>query len=159
MRPYLASMLEECTQQPGYLSNGVLASVAYDAKCEILRLEDELEKLLQSTENERKIMNFNEYQKWAKSTGIYPESAKVIYPAMGLAGETGELLNILKKIIRDQVDADRDRLVGEIGDILWYLAVLSQDLGIDFDEVVTYNVDKLNGRKARGTLRGSGEER
>lgn len=108
-------------------------------------------------------MQMDEYQAKSQSTAIYPPQFAVIYPAMGLAGEVGETLNNLKKVIRDG-DADfskmpRAKIIGEIGDCLWYLTQLCTDLGLDLGFVAQANLEKLKARSQKGNLGGNGDER
>ena len=102
-------------------------------------------------------MNFNEYQKHARSTAIYPKEYKVIYPALGLCGEAGEVAEKVKKNIRDGKSLDGVKF--ELGDVLWYVAVLADDLGVTLEEIAQANVDKLKWRKYRGKIGGSGDNR
>ncbi|MGC8479664.1 MAG: nucleoside triphosphate pyrophosphohydrolase family protein [Candidatus Micrarchaeia archaeon] len=106
-------------------------------------------------------MDFSEYQENAKKTAIYPNNMEgsFYYPALGLAGEVGELLNKIKKIARDKKNPDIEDLKGEIGDILWYLSQVSTELGIDFNEVAEHNLQKLKSRNERGLISGSGDNR
>ena len=105
-----------------------------------------------------KDMTLSSYQKAASSTAIYPTQHAITYPALGLAGEAGEVANKVKKIIRDG-KLDKAALKGEIGDCLWYIAALCRDLNIDLGYVAKANLEKLQDRKARGTLKGSGDTR
>lgn len=108
-------------------------------------------------------MNLYIYQRMAAKTAIYPTKFSVFYPALGLAGEAGEIANKVKKIIRDNqgivTDDARQSLTDEIGDCLWYMAVLCTDLGIDLDKVAETNLEKLGDRQARGKLHGDGDNR
>lgn len=109
-------------------------------------------------------MEFKEYQKKAKETAIYPKTEPCwIYPLMGLAGESGEVFEKLKKVIRDEnskISEEKLQLLKkELGDVLWYLAMLSTELGLDFDEVAEENIKKLASRKERDVLKGSGDLR
>ena len=103
-------------------------------------------------------MNLNDYQKMAARTAIYKTTHAILYPALGLAGEAGEVANKIKKMLRDD-DFDRSAIAAEIGDVLWYVAALSRDLNIDLHDIAMNNLEKLYGRKARGTLSGSGDKR
>jgi len=105
-------------------------------------------------------MDFKTYQEKAKETAIYPKINKGFeYPAMGLAGEVGEVLNILKKVHRDDCEISYDYLAKEIGDVLWYVAQLSTELGLDLNEIAKANLKKLKSRKERDVLEGSGDNR
>lgn len=105
-----------------------------------------------------KPMTLNEYQKMAARTAIYKSTHSVLYPALGLAGEAGEVANKIKKMLRDD-EFDRQAIAAEIGDVLWYVAALSRDLNIDLHDIAMQNLEKLYGRKARGTLGGNGDKR
>ena len=109
-------------------------------------------------------MTPNEYQTAALSTAIYPNMGQnFVYPALGLVGEAGEVADKLKKVIRDNggvlTDPVRDAVAKELGDCLWYLAVLAYEMDYDLNEIAQINIDKLNSRKERGVLSGSGDNR
>ncbi len=109
-------------------------------------------------------MNFKEYQKLSRETAIYQDLNKnFIYPTLGLAGETGEVVEIIKKIIRDKnklIDKKiRLELTKELGDVLWYLSQLAAELDISLDEIASKNIEKLQSRKKRGVLHGRGNNR
>ncbi len=111
-------------------------------------------------------MDFNEYQKKAVSTAIYKPENKIIYPALGLGNEAGEVLGKIKKWLRDDdttggaMSAERKEAIkGELGDVLWYLAVLANDVDLSLGEVAEENVNKLQSRKERGTIKGDGDVR
>ena len=102
------------------------------------------------------------YQKSAKATAIYPRDYSIVYPAIGLAGEAGEVANKVKKLIRDNPNMSDDikKSIGdEIGDVLWYCAVLADDLGQSLSEIANRNLEKLANRQKLGTLHGSGDKR
>ena len=103
-------------------------------------------------------MEMNNYQNQAAKTAIYKVEHQVIYPALGLAAEAGEVANKVKKILRDG-KMDKTALAAEIGDCLWYIAALCRDLNVDMGELAKSNLEKLYGRKQRGTLQGSGDKR
>ena len=107
--------------------------------------------------------NFIEYQEAAVKTAIYGEQNKIFYPALGLAGEAGEVCNKVKKIFRDNngqlTEEKREELAAEIGDVLWYCAALANDLGLSLDIIAGLNISKLNLRKQAGTIGGSGDNR
>ena len=101
------------------------------------------------------------YQMWTQSTAIYTNP--IIYPSLELAGEVGEVCNQIKKIYRDdngEVTYKRKKdLEKELGDVLWALARLIDDLGLDFDKVKELNVMKLEDRLRRNVIGGSGDNR
>ena len=103
-------------------------------------------------------MSLNEYQRKARSTAIYPASCAILYPTLGMVGEAGEVANKVKKILRDN-KFDRDDIAKELGDVLWYLAILAKDLGFNLSDIAYDNLKKLEDRQKRGTLRGSGDKR
>ena len=107
------------------------------------------------------MMNFNEYQKLARSTAVYPEEHKVVYPALGLCGEAGEVADKIKKTIRG--DSSLDEVTGsiadELGDVLWYLAILADDLGVPLEDIAYWNVDKLRRRMKSNKIKGDGDNR
>lgn len=109
-------------------------------------------------------MDFSAYQKQANTTAQYPNAGNnLYYPALGLGGEAGEVLNKVKKIMRDSdgtiTDEHRTTLTNELGDVLWYVATMATELGIDLNEVVETNLAKLASRKERGVLHGDGDHR
>lgn len=116
-------------------------------------------------------LTLNGYQKMALETAAYPKEFKVIYPSLGLNGESGEVADKVKKIIRDGdvvKDGDgaivipqekRHELAKELGDVLWYIATLSYDIGYSLGEIGEMNYKKLKSRKERGVLSGSGDNR
>mgnify|MGYP001585909875 FL=1 len=109
-------------------------------------------------------MNFNEYQKKAWETAIYPNKGNnIAYPALGLGGESGEVLEKIKKIMRDEksgtADEKKEEIKKEIGDVLWYLAALSTEFKLDLDDIAKKNIEKLHSRKKRNQLHGSGDNR
>ena len=103
------------------------------------------------------------YQKVAKTTAIYPREQAIIYPTLGLTGEAGEVANKVKKIIRDGTDKNNEDMVqeisAEIGDCLWYIAVLADDIGFKLSDIANNNLIKLENRKQKGTIHGSGDNR
>ena len=106
-------------------------------------------------------MNFNEYQKKARTTAIYKNP--IIYPTLGLTGEAGEVADKVKKVLRDNDGqfhpAEAQRIAAEIGDVLWYCANLAQDLGFDLEGIAQANLNKLEYRKKMNKIQGSGDDR
>lgn len=103
--------------------------------------------------------SFDDYQKFARTTAIYPPDAGIIYPALGLASEAGEVAGKVKKYIRDGGEFPVEALKAELGDVLWYVAVLAAEFGINLSDVAQANANKLIDRASRGTLIGSGDNR
>ena len=110
-------------------------------------------------------MTFDEYQKRALTTLIShpdPLMDKTIF-VMGIAGEAGEVLEKWKKIVayKDGVitDTDKAELGKELGDVIWYIAVMADSLGLSLDELMEQNLAKLASRKARNTQKGAGDNR
>lgn len=106
-------------------------------------------------------MEFNHYQAHARYTAIYPHDDGVIYCILGLIGESGEVANKWKKLIRDNADynATERAIKDELGDVLWYIANLATELGCTLDEIASNNLGKLVQRQSKGTLSGSGDNR
>lgn len=114
-------------------------------------------------EDKPKLMTLSEYQSLAYKTAIYPNKGdNIVYAALGL-GEVGEVQNQVKKIIRDDngiITAERrEALIKEVGDTLWYVAAMASELGVNLEKIARINLHKLEQRKERGTLQGSGDNR
>lgn len=93
-------------------------------------------------------MNFEDYQSAASKTALYPRRmSNVEYPTLGLAGEAGEVANIVKKIQRDHdgvlTDETRAKLKDELGDVLWYISACADELGLTLGEIAEFNIQKL----------------
>ena len=109
-------------------------------------------------------MELNHYQRESRKTALYPHlGSNAIYPTLGLVGEAGEVADKIKKILRDKegiFDKDsKDAIKLELGDVLWYLSQLAIELGFELDDVANSNLQKLNSRKFRGKIQGSGDNR
>ncbi|MFI6480455.1 nucleoside triphosphate pyrophosphohydrolase family protein [Nonomuraea sp. NPDC050663] len=109
-------------------------------------------------------MDLDEYQRAALRTAA-PRDKKneLLHLVLGLVGESGEIAEKFKKWVRD-LDSDESRIdragiAKELGDVLWYVAVLADYLDLSLDEVAKTNLAKLAGRQGRGVLRGSGDDR
>lgn len=105
-----------------------------------------------------KPMSMNAYQEMASKTAIYSSTHQILYPALGLAGEAGEVANKVKKMMRDG-NFDRVGVASELGDVLWYIAALCRDLNVDMNDIAMENLRKLYDRMQRGTIQGNGDTR
>jgi len=112
---------------------------------------------------EEGMTSFEEYGEFVNGMKIYPKHFAIIYPALGLTGEAGEIAEKVKKVLRDNegewTDAAKAAVLDELGDPLWYIAALADDLGYTLQDVIDNNVSKLTSRKSRGVLKGSGDAR
>ena len=108
-------------------------------------------------------MDMNDYQKRAMMYRLHRIEGDIPYAALGLAGEAGELADKVKKVLRDRNgkfnDLSNVEIAKELGDVLWYCALLASDLGYDLDFVAKMNLVKLEDRKARGVIGGEGDNR
>ena len=111
-------------------------------------------------------MDFNEYQKLASRTATFNDNSAVsplVYLALGVAGESGEVVEKIKKIVRNdggKVSSEKkEDLKKELGDVLWYLSQMAQVLGYNFEEVAKTNIEKLASRKNRGVICSEGDNR
>lgn len=123
------------------------------------------------------MITFDEYQVEAEKTAIYlnkvkkifPNLPKGVYKILGLAyvgnglGEVGEIQGKIKKIIRDSggivSDEAKGEIMKEIGDVLWYIAAICKELGLNMGGIAEMNLKKLASRQERGVLEGSGDNR
>ena len=114
-------------------------------------------------ERRYKGMKFSEYEEVVKATAIYPTTHAILYPALGMAGEAGEVANKVKKLVRDGITKQsedwREQIASEIGDVLWYCGALAKDLNIPLSQIAARNKEKLLSRKERGKIGGSGDSR
>ncbi len=99
-------------------------------------------------------LTFEEYQRRASETALYPKRMQNLeYPTLGLAGEAGEVANIVKKIQRDFggkiTDEIRAKLKDELGDVLWYISACADELNLTLEEVAEFNIEKLAARHQR----------
>lgn len=109
-------------------------------------------------------MNFNDYQQKSRATAQYPAIGHpIIYPALGLVNEAGEVAGKIKKIFRDKQGvigkAEKEALKAELGDVLWYIAQVATELDLPLDEIAEANLAKLLDRQARGKIQGDGDNR
>jgi NTP pyrophosphatase (non-canonical NTP hydrolase) len=104
------------------------------------------------------------YQARACETAIFPKHQAMEYLTLGLTGEAGEIANKVKKFIRDGATKDeylakRIEIAYEIGDVLWYCAVLAEELDMNLGHIMEKNLEKLADRHKRGKISGSGDNR
>jgi len=109
-------------------------------------------------------MDFQAYQLQSRATARYPNAgSNPIYPTLGLCGESGEVADKVKKVIRDRGGSFDVEVIAalklELGDVLWYVAQLASELGLELDAIATANLDKLASRAARNVISGSGDQR
>ena len=109
-------------------------------------------------------MDFKEYQKKSRKTAVYPNAGKnFVYPVLGLTGESGEVADKIKKVIRDKSGIinreTKEELKKELGDVLWYLSQLASELKIPLSDVAEKNIEKIYDRMKRGKLGGNGDNR
>lgn len=110
-------------------------------------------------------MDFNSYQTRASKTAIYPTDGLngLLYTSLGLVSEAGEVAGKVKKILRDNggvmSDERKEQLIDELGDVLWYCAMISNELKTNLGAVASRNIDKLEDRKNRNVIGGSGDNR
>lgn len=106
-------------------------------------------------------MTLNEYQALAMETAIYP--SPIIYPALEICGDAGEIADKVKKVMRDENGAftlaNKYEIAKEVGDVLWGIANIAHDLGYSLEEIAQMNYDKLKSRQLRGKLGGNGDNR
>jgi len=110
------------------------------------------------------MLSFRDYQEGAFETAKYPNRYNnYIYPVLGLTGEAGEVAEKVKKVLRDNngiMTPDKIREISkELGDVLWYIAAMCTELGLDMEGVAFENLQKLASRKQRDALNGSGDNR
>lgn len=123
-----------------------------------MNLEQEVKKFMESKYSMMKASN---YQVQAKETAIFPKDKALEYLTLGLVGEAGEIANKVKKVIRDgnRLNNPKQNVRDEIGDVLWYCAMLANELNVNLGKIMEDNLRKLSDRKTRGTLSGSGDNR
>lgn len=159
------TMLEAITKTHYYRSEPTVWE--RETMCNAERLEAEaIEDGLVAidVDSEALIGAMDTYQDRAWETAVYPwVGQNAVYPALGLASESGEVVGHIKKVMRDHsgvVTPDRMKaLEAELGDVLWYVATLAKELRLSLGEIAAKNLVKLGDRKRRGTIRGDGDNR
>jgi len=129
-----------------------------------MKLEEEARKFMQDKLIIAEVMTADFYEMKASQTAIFPKTQALEYLALGLTSEAGEVAGKVKKLIRDGADREdyelkKIAIASEIGDVLWYCAMLATEVGVPLNEIMKENLKKLHSRKERGTLHGSGDNR
>lgn len=104
------------------------------------------------------MIDMETYQQQAWSYAL-DTSKNPLYLFANLAGEVGELSSLVAKSVRDKHDIDADKFIKEAGDVLWMLSAVCNYYGLSLDEVATTNLKKLEERKQKNTIQGSGDNR
>lgn len=131
-----------------------------DSNCH--KKELKVDKLVQQCLDKAKgPMTLNEYQEAAYATAVYPDAFNILYPAVKLASEAGEAVGVVGKFLRGDYGFEemKRQLRKELGDVLWYVAAVAEDLGVSLQIIAEENLEKLQDRKERGVLKGSGDNR
>ena len=124
----------------------------------MLKLEEEARKFMRDRLVIKEVMTADFYEERASLTAIYPKEKALEYLALGLTSEAGEVAGKVKKLIRDG-KGDKNAIASEIGDVLWYCAMLAKETKVPLNDIMKDNLKKLYSRKERGTLQGSGDNR
>lgn len=108
--------------------------------------------------------SFEQYEQFVGTTAVYPGvsdglAPALSYVALGLCGESGEAAEKIKKWLRKGGDLNKHEVIKELGDVLWYLTRMSNELGYSLADVAQINVDKLADRKARNVIVSEGDNR
>ena len=129
-----------------------------------MKLEEEAKKFMQDKLVIEEVMTAEFYEMKAGQTAIFPKYKALEYLALGLTSEAGEVAGKVKKLIRDGEDMEgfelkKIAIASEIGDVLWYCAMMAKEVGVPLNDIMKENLRKLHSRKERGTLQGSGDDR
>jgi|TARA_B100001094_G_scaffold270315_1_gene275074 NTP pyrophosphatase (non-canonical NTP hydrolase) len=129
-----------------------------------MKLEEEVRKYMYDKVIISEVITPDLYENLAGQTAIFPEDKALEYLALGMTSEAGEVAGKVKKLIRDGEDKEgfemkKLAIASEIGDVLWYCAMMAKEVGVPLNDIMKENLKKLHGRKERGTLQGSGDER
>jgi NTP pyrophosphatase (non-canonical NTP hydrolase) len=108
-------------------------------------------------------MEFKKYQEVAMSTKVYGVGESIIYPSLKLNGEAGEVAEKVGKVLRDKqgyfTTSDKDEIAKELGDVLWYITAVAEDIGYTLQEVAELNLVKVLDRRDRNVIHGNGDNR
>jgi len=106
-------------------------------------------------------MDLKTYQEFTPTTALYPKKFEESYLSTGLAAEAGEVSDLFAKYFRGDYTSQPmiPKLEKELGDIFWFISQICNCYGLDMEEILDLNVDKLTSRKDRGVIQGSGDDR
>ena len=129
-----------------------------------MSIEEEARKYMKDKLFINELLTPDKYENLAGQTAIFPKEKALEYLALGMTSEAGEVAGKVKKLIRDGEDVEgfemkKLAIASEIGDVLWYCAMMAKEVGVPLNDIMKENLKKLHGRKERGTLQGSGDNR
>ena len=129
-----------------------------------MKLEEEARKYMKDKLFIDEVITPDLYENLAGQTAIFPKEKALEYLALGMTSEAGEVAGKVKKLIRDGDEVEgfemkKIAIASEIGDVLWYCAMMAKEVGVPLNTIMQENLKKLHGRKERGTLQGSGDTR
>jgi NTP pyrophosphatase (non-canonical NTP hydrolase) len=99
------------------------------------------------------------YSRWVEKKIMTEGQARLVENTLGLVGETGEVAEKIKKLIRDGSRIQNEEIMKELGDVVFYATALANIYGKGLQEVLELNIAKLDDRQRRGKLKGSGDNR
>jgi len=128
------------------------------------KLEEEVRKYMHDKVIISEVITPDLYENLAGQTAIFPKDKALEYLALGMTSEAGEVAGKVKKLIRDGEDVEgfeikKLAIASEIGDVLWYCAMMAKEVGVPLNDIMKENLKKLHSRKERGKLSGSGDDR
>ena len=129
-----------------------------------MRIEEEARKFMEDKLIIQEVITPDLYENLAGQTAIFPKDRALEYLALGMTSEAGEVAGKVKKLIRDGEDVEgfelkKIAIASEIGDVLWYCAMMAKEVGVPLNTIMQENLRKLHDRKERGKLHGSGDDR
>jgi len=130
----------------------------------MMRIEEEARKFMEDKLIIQEVITPDLYENLAGQTAIFPKDRALEYLALGMTSEAGEVAGKVKKLIRDGEDVEgfelkKIAIASEIGDVLWYCAMMAKEVGVPLNTIMQENLRKLHDRKERGKLHGSGDDR
>jgi len=129
-----------------------------------MSIEEEARKYMKDKLFINELLTPDKYEDLAGQTAIFPKEKALEYLALGMTSEAGEVAGKVKKLIRDGEDVEgfemkKIAIASEIGDVIWYCAMMAKEVGVPLNDIMKENLKKLHSRKERGTLHGSGDNR